>query len=87
MITRAEYEESEYSCASGDSLLMFTDGAIEINNSAGGMLGTDGLLGILKSLGYPESCISIETLEAALLNYSNGIRLNDDLTLLEVRFS
>ncbi len=87
MIADAEYEESEFSCESGDSLLMFTDGAIEIHNAAGGMLGTEGLLGILNSLGYPKSYIRIEPLEEALLNYSKGIRLDDDLTLLEIRFS
>jgi PAS domain S-box-containing protein len=87
MIAYAEYEECEFSCASGDSILMFTDGAFEIHNAAGGTLGTEGLLSILKSLGYPKSCIRIESLEEALLNYSKGIRLDDDLTLLEVRFS
>ena len=86
MIADADYEESEFSCASGDRLLMFTDGAIEILDSDGLMLGTDGLIGILNSLGYPKSNIMIEPLEEALLNFSNGIRLDDDLTLLEVRF-
>ena len=83
----AEYDEREFRCAPGDCLLMFTDGAIEIHDAAGTMLGTEGLIGILNSLGYPESGIRIESLQEALLCYSNGIRLEDDLTLLEVRFS
>ncbi len=87
MIKDAAYEECEFSCTSGDSLLMFTDGAVEIHDDAGCMLGTDGLLGILNSLGYPQSGIRIEPLEEALLNFSNRIRLDDDLTLLEVKFS
>lgn len=87
MIADADYDESEFLCSSGDSLLMFTDGAVEINDAAGSMLGTDGLTGILRSLGYPESRLGIEPLEEALLNFSSGIRLDDDLTLLEVRFS
>lgn len=87
MIADVDYDESEFLCASGDSLLMFTDGAVEIHDAHGRMLGTEGLVGILNSLGYPESSLGIEPLEEALLNFSNGIRLDDDLTLLEVRFS
>ena len=87
MIADASYDDREIQCASGDSLLMFTDGAVEIHNADGRMLGTEGLVGILNSLGYPESGISIEPLQEALLTYSNSIRLDDDLTLLEARFS
>jgi len=87
MIADADYDESEFLCTSGDSLLMFTDGAVEISDAAGRMLGTEGLIRTLNSLGYPESSLGIEPLEEALLNFSNGIRLDDDLTLLEVRFS
>lgn len=86
MIAAAVYDECEFSCTSGDSLLMFTDGAVEIYDAAGRMLGEEGLLGILHSLGYPESRLRIEPLEEALLGFSDKIRLDDDLTLLEVRF-
>jgi len=83
----AEYDEIEISCVSGDRLLMFTDGVIEIENADGKMLNTDGLMEILGSLDYPRSDIKIESLQRALLNYSNKIRLDDDLTLVEIRFS
>ena len=87
MLADADYDETEFLCAPGDCLLMFTDGAVEINDAAGRMLGVEGLIGILSSLGYPASSLGIEPLEEALLNFSNEIRLDDDLTLLEVRFS
>jgi PAS domain S-box-containing protein len=83
----AEYDECEFPCTPGDCLLMFTDGAVEIHDAAGSMLGTEGLIRILDSLGYPETGIRIEPLQEALLTFSNGIRLSDDLTLLEFRFS
>jgi hypothetical protein len=51
------------------------------------MLGTERLVDILSSLRYPEAGLSIEPLQEALLTYSNSIRLDDDLTLLEARFS
>ena len=87
MIADTDYDESEVVCTSGDSLLMFTDGAVEIHDAHGHMLGTEGLIGILSSLGYPKSSLGIEPMEEALLKFSNEIRLDDDLTLLEARFS
>ena len=56
-----------------------------LRNAAGGMLGLDGLMEMLKKQGYPTADIQMETLEEDLLKYSNGIRLADDLTLIEIR--
>jgi PAS domain S-box-containing protein len=86
MFEGADYRERELDCGPGDRLLMFTDGAIEIHNADGAMLNIEGLMAILDTLDYPRSDIEIESLQKALLNYSDGIRLDDDLTLLEVRF-
>lgn len=87
LLANAEYFENEFQCQSGDSLLMFTDGATEIHNSSGQMLGREGFIGIMKALGYPKSGLKIDQLQEELLRFSDGIRLADDLTLLEVRFS
>jgi len=51
------------------------------------MLGVDGLISILRNLGYPKSGIQITRIEEALLKYSNSVRLEDDLTLIEVHFA
>lgn len=59
--------------------------AIEIHNVNGEMLGVEGLVRILKKLGYPESGINIGAVEGELLRFSNAIRLEDDLTFLEAR--
>lgn len=82
----APYEEVIAGIEEGDSLLLFSDGAIEIHNADGQMLDIDGLVGILKTQGYPEREIDMASLEEELLKYSNSIRLDDDLTLIEVRF-
>ena len=87
MIADAEYDECEFQCAAGDSLLMFTDGATDIHNSDERLLGAEGLVDMLRGLGYPQADIDITMLEEALLTFSNGIRLGDDFTLLELRFS
>ena len=81
----AAYEEVRVEIAAGDRLLLFSDGAIEIHNADGQMLDIEGLVSLLKTQGYPESNISMDALEEELLKYSNAIRLEDDLTLMEVR--
>jgi len=86
MTDDADYDEIELMCGAGDSLLLFTDGATEIRDAGGRILGTDGLLGILHGLGYPGTGIMAAQLHEALLAYSNDIRLDDDLTMLDVRF-
>lgn len=82
----AAYEEVSVEIHAGDRLLLFSDGAIEIHNSDGVMLEINGLVSILQKQGYPESDIKMGALEEQLLKYSNAIRLEDNLTLVEVRF-
>lgn len=81
------YEEVTSRLHEDDRLLLFSDGAIEINDARDEMLGVDGLVRILRGLGYPESGINMSAVEKELLRYSNAIRLEDDVTLIEVRFS
>ena len=83
----APYEEVSIDIQEGDCLLLFSDGAIEIQNADGKMLNIDGLVAILRKQGYPERGIDMAALEEELLKYSNAIRFEDDLTLIEVRFA
>ena len=80
------YEEVSAPIRPGDCLLLYSDGAVEITNAAGEMLGPEGLVSVLQTLDYPKVSIRMEALEEALLKYSNAIRLEDDLTFLEIRF-
>jgi PAS domain S-box-containing protein len=82
----APYDETKLTCSPGDRLLFFSDGAIEIHNAEDRLLGVDGLIAILKKQGYPASGIKIAAIEEDLLKYSNAIRLEDDLTLIEIAF-
>jgi PAS domain S-box-containing protein len=82
----ASYDEAGTGLRQGDSLLLFSDGAVEVMNAARKLLGVDGLMTILRRQGYPQTSIRMDTLEKELLKYSNAIRLEDDLTLIEIRF-
>ncbi len=86
VFAKTDYEETVFNYSSGDTLLMFTDGAFEIRDKCGKELGISGLMEILKKMDYPNQPIAENSLQEELLKYSNGIQLADDLTLLEVRF-
>ena len=85
MIESSECDEVEAQLDPGDCLLMFSDGAVDIHNAAGELLGVEGLVRILTGLGYPATALAKEAIEEELLRYSNAIRLGDDVTLIEVR--
>jgi PAS domain S-box-containing protein len=80
------YQEQTVPLKAGDAILMFSDGAFEIHNASNEMLGVDGLINILKELNYPREPLNMAALELALLKFSNDIRLQDDVTILETRF-
>ena len=83
----APYDDVRANVQPGDRLLLFSDGATEIHNADGDLLGVDGLIAILKKLDYPKSSIQFTAIEEELLKYSNNVRLEDDVTLMEVRFA
>jgi PAS domain S-box-containing protein len=87
ILVDAPYEEIGANLREGDRLLLFSDGAVEVANAAGEMVGLDGLVVLLQELGYPGTELRMDALEEALLRFSNAIRLPDDLTLIEVRMS
>ena len=87
MIPDIEYEEKVFKIQSGDTLLMFTDGATEI--TSGGkpdqLNNVEGLEKILVELGYPKSGVTLADVETQLLTDSDRVRFGDDLTFVEIR--
>ncbi len=69
----------------GDSLLFYSDGAIELFDLNGAMVGIEGLIAILGRTGMPGTLEALRSLETELLKRSNEIRFGDDLTLMAVR--
>lgn len=79
------YSQSEAVLDPGDTLVAYTDGAIEIFNPAGQELDEQGFLGILQQVGAGKAEFDFDHLERALLAHCDSIRLPDDLTVLRVR--
>lgn len=71
----------------GESMLLFSDGVFEVDNAAEEILGVDGLIGLLKEMDYPHTPLSMPALEERILKFSNAIRMSDDITIVEARFS
>jgi len=79
----AAYTETVTHLDRNDSLLLFTDGAIELENKQGEELGEAGLIRLLEW--SPNTRLDLRRIEQSLLEFTNLIRLPDDLTLLSVR--
>jgi phosphoserine phosphatase RsbU/P len=86
MMADACYEEMETQFGKGECVLFFSDGAVEVHDAQEALLGVQGMIRILRGVGYPASGLPISAVEEQLLRYSNDIRLPDDITFIEVRF-
>jgi PAS domain S-box-containing protein len=80
------YQEQNVRLSPGDHILLLSDGAFEIHDAGNRQLGLDGILEILNRLDYPQNPLSMPVLEKELLKFSNEIRLQDDVTIIEVSF-
>ena len=82
----AEFDERTVSIRPGDCLLTYSDGVLEICGANGEELGVEGLVKMLKEVGYPKSK-DFSAVEERLLVFSDRIRFSDDLTFLEARLA
>ncbi len=81
----AEYTEEAFTLASGDTLLLYTDGISEAGVSRRAMLGTEGLSKMLSALPPgPDAQTDAEALVAEVSAYTSGI-FRDDVAVLMVR--
>lgn len=71
----------------GDTLLLYTDGAVEVTDARDEQLGVAGLSELIAEQlrASPDRQLQLAKLEEQLLLYSNAIRLPDDLTLLKLQ--
>jgi serine phosphatase RsbU (regulator of sigma subunit) len=79
------YAERRIALAEGDTLLLYTDGVVDLENEAGGSLGTEGLLDLLKRNGDAGEEDFLPRLAAALRNFRGAKEPPDDATLVVLR--
>ncbi|RPJ11756.1 MAG: PAS domain-containing protein [Deltaproteobacteria bacterium] len=80
------YTDQSIKLDPGDRMLFFSDGAFEIHSAQNTQMEVDGFISVLRELNYPMIALDFWTLEEKLLEFSNNIRLPDDLTIIELKF-
>lgn len=85
LMEESEFELHATGFAPGDAVLLFTDGAVEVFDQSGAMAGTAGLVQTLRAVGYPDRRVPAARIEEEILRRSNAVRLEDDVTLIDVR--
>lgn len=78
------YEQVVSQLHPGDTLLLYTDGAFEVFNSANVELLENGLGKIVGAQDLSGGIGALAAVEESLLVYSNNLALPDDLTLLSI---
>ncbi len=80
----ADFPSNETRLGNGDSVLLFTDGAIEVSGADGVQLGRDGLARMLAATDRSADSKPLGQIEERLVRFNRNIRLEDDLTLVLV---
>ena len=81
LLPEADFPSNQVSMGRGDSLLLFTDGAVEVDGEDGQELGRAGLVRMLAACDCKTDVNALARIEEMLVLFNRNIRLEDDLTL------
>ena len=82
LLPEADYPSNQASMGRGDRLLLFTDGAVEVDGEDGKELGRAGLVRMLAACDCKPDGNALAGIEEMLVHFNRNIRLEDDLTLV-----
>lgn len=85
MLASSEYESDKIDLRSGDVLVLYTDGAVEAENSAGEQYSAQRLATVVSSHLQQSPGDLIETIYASVIRFRESPALADDLTLLVLK--
>jgi sigma-B regulation protein RsbU (phosphoserine phosphatase) len=78
-----QYEQRDLYLASGDRMVMYTDGITEIHDTAGAEFGENRLIDLLRSLHDPDARSIVDQTIALAEGFGRG-RFDDDVTVVAV---
>jgi GAF domain-containing protein len=85
LIEGEEMTERTIQLASGDSVLLYTDGITEAFSPSEHMFGEDGLLEAIRSAAGQDAAALLDAIESRLNSFTESMPLSDDRTMLVVR--
>ncbi len=80
-----EFPEASFEFAPGDTLLMLTDGAYEVEDPRGELLGMDGLSNLVRAADLSSAQSAVMSTLKAIKDYTQNAPPPDDLTLLAAK--
>lgn len=83
MVKNVNYIPQVFDFTHGDTLFLYTDGAVENFDEHDIELGEIGLIAILDKLGYPHKNFIHQRIEDSIIKKTSNVALKDDVTLLE----
>jgi serine phosphatase RsbU (regulator of sigma subunit) len=87
LFPEAEYHASQRVVEPGETLLLCTDGAIEVFDAEGRELEESGLMRLLSGRDYARGDAVLAAVEEDLLKVCGHVRLADDLTLIAIHLA
>jgi len=84
MVAGENYPRHTLPLREGDTILIYSDGAVEQIDPEGHRLEEEGFLELLRKEGFPERIKSLAKIEEALLQIAGTLFLGDDLSLLRI---
>ncbi len=84
-LTDIEFPENEIELSPGDSILIMTDGLVEITDPGGDPLGYDRAAQLFSQVAHLDPEPAIQALLALAGEYHEGTPLQDDLTLVMLK--
>lgn len=85
IVQQSDYEQFETELAAGDRVICYTDSLVEARHGSGELLGTDGLLEVVRNIKESEPRRFIDVLLAEIGSLAEGNLEQDDVTVLLFR--
>ncbi len=81
------FDDQDFRLCPGDTLFLFTDGLTETANGQGELFGTEGVLEALNLEPEASAGSLVETMQASVERFSDGVKRNDDAAMLALKYN